>query len=249
MNTTTIKAIQTKVGVDDDGVAGHDTWQAIYSKVTATPISAKDFKPFVIAVQNALGLAVTGIVDDATWVAVAAKLGVTTNAGNNTPTAPADPDFDNSKVDSRSEGVIKNLLPNVQPYARTLVHMAADAGITIKVISGFRTYAEQDALYAKGRTKPGKIVTNAKAGFSNHNFGLAFDIGIFNGSSYIEESPDYKKVGAMGISLGLTWGGNWTSIQDEPHFELRPGWAANLSENDMLAGLRQRKNDGDDLFV
>jgi len=242
MNTATIKAIQAKVGVDDDGVAGHDTWQAIYSKVTATPINSKDFKPFVIAVQNALSISVTGIVDDATWTAVAVKLGV--NVG-----ASLDAGLNNSPVDARSEGNITNLLPQVQPLARALVNMAANAGITIKVISGLRTYAEQDALYAKGRTKPGKIVTNAKAGFSNHNFGLAFDIGIFQGSSYIEESPGYKKVGAMGVSLGFTWGGNWLSIQDEPHFELRPAWAANLSENDMLAGLRQRKNDGQDLLV
>lgn len=248
MNITTIKAIQTKVGVDDDGVAGHDTWQAIYSKITATPVNTKDFKPFVIAVQNALGVAITGVADDATWAALATKLGI--DAGDtNEESLPGNPGFDNSKVDARSEGNITNLLPEVQPYARTLVHKAADAGITIKVISGLRTYEEQDALYAKGRTKPGKIVTNAKAGFSNHNFGLAFDVGIFQGSSYIDESPDYKKVGAIGVSLGLTWGGNWLNIQDEPHFELRPAWAANLSESDMLAGLRQRKSDGADLLV
>ncbi len=45
----------------------------------------------------------------------------------------------------------------------------------------------------------------------------------------------------MGKSLGLSWGGDWKSIQDEPHFELRPDWAKDLSESDMLAGLRQRK--------
>lgn len=246
MNSSIIKAIQTKVGVDDDGVAGYDTWQAIYSKITATPVNKKDFKPFVVTVQNALGITVTGIADDTTWIAVANHLSINSETDAGEPNLPGP---DTSPVDTRSEGNITRLLPEVQPLARALVHMAAKAGITIKIISGLRTYEEQDALYAIGRTKPGKIVTNAKAGFSNHNFGLAFDIGIFNGSSYIDESPDYKKVGAMGVSLGFTWGGNWLSIQDEPHFELRPAWAANLSENDMLAGLRQRKSSGQSLLV
>lgn len=247
--TDVIKAIQTKVGVDDDGKPGHDTWQAIYSSITGTPANRKDFKPFIIAVQNALGIPVNGAADDNTWAAIAANLGINTgdsNAGN----APPPPvNSDDSPVDARSEGVIADLLPQVQPLARTLVHHAAAAGITIKVISGLRTYDEQDALFAQGRTTPGHIVTNARGGFSNHNFGLAFDIGIFEGGNYIEESPKYKTVGALGIAIGLAWGGNWVSIQDEPHFELRPDWASDLSESDMLAGLRQRKADDQDLLA
>jgi peptidoglycan L-alanyl-D-glutamate endopeptidase CwlK len=152
-------------------------------------------------------------------------------------------------VDDRSEKVIATLLPEVQPYARTLVHKAAEAGITIKVISGLRTYEEQDALFAQGRTTPGRKVTNAPAGHSNHNFGIAFDVGVFDGSNYIEESPDYKTVGKIGVDLGLEWGGNWQSIQDEPHFELRPDWASDLSESDMLAELRDRKDSGKEAYA
>lgn len=245
-STDTIKAIQTKVGVASDGQPGHDTWQAIYSAIYNTPVNPKDYKPFIIAVQNALSIPITGSADDNTWAAVCAGLGVNTGDGSS-GAQPAG--LDNSPVDARSEGIIANLLPQVQPLARTLVHKAAAAGITIKVISGLRTYAEQDALYAQGRTAPGHIVTNAKAGYSNHNFGLAFDVGIFQGSDYIDESPQYKTVGAMGVAMGLAWGGNWTTLQDEPHFELRPDWASNLSENDMLAGLRERKNNGQGLLV
>jgi peptidoglycan L-alanyl-D-glutamate endopeptidase CwlK len=147
-------------------------------------------------------------------------------------------------VDDRSEKVIATLLPRVQPYARTLVHKTADAEITIKVISGLRTYEEQDALFAQGRTKPGRRVTNAAAGHSNHNFGIAFDVGVFDGGTYIEESPGYKTVDQIGVDPGLEWGGNWKSIQDEPHFELRPDWASDMSEGDMLAELRDRKDSG-----
>lgn len=152
-------------------------------------------------------------------------------------------------VDTRSEKVIGTLHPKVQPYARALVLKAAEAGIAIKVISGLRTYEQQNELHAQGRSKPGKIVTNARGGYSNHNFGVAFDVGVFEGASYIPESPKYKAVGALGMELGLEWGGKWTSIQDEPHFQLRPAWAAGMKEKDMLAALRERKEKGKDFFA
>ncbi len=117
------------------------------------------------------------------------------------------------------------------------------------VISGLRAYEEQNDLYEQGRSKPGKIVTNARAGFSNHNFGIAFDVGVFEGTKYLDESPKYKAIGALGIELGLEWGGNWKSIQDEPHFQLRPKWAAAESDKDMLAELRSRKNSGKDFYA
>jgi peptidoglycan L-alanyl-D-glutamate endopeptidase CwlK len=152
-------------------------------------------------------------------------------------------------VDARSEKVIASLLPEVQSYARALVHKAADAGVTIKIISGLRTYQEQDALYAQGRTTPGDKVTNAKGGQSNHNFGIAFDIGVFEGNKYLSDSPKYKTVGILGVDLGLEWGGNWKTITDQPHFQLRPNWAKELTEKNMLAELRSRKASGENYFA
>jgi peptidoglycan L-alanyl-D-glutamate endopeptidase CwlK len=138
----------------------------------------------------------------------------------------------------------------VRDYARALVHAAAAVGIDIKVISGTRTYAEQDALYAIGRTVSGpRPVTNAKAGFSNHNFGIAFDIGVFEGTNYLGESPKYKTVGALGIQIGLFWGGSWQSFHDEPHFELKPTWAKDLSESEMVSELRKRHDSGENMFA
>lgn len=153
------------------------------------------------------------------------------------------------RVDDRSEKAIATLLPQVQPYARALVRKAAQHGITIKIISGLRTYEEQNELFAQGRTKPGRIVTNARGGFSNHNFGMAFDVGVFEGTNYLDESPKYKAVGALGMELGLEWGGNWKTIVDEPHFQLRPKWAADLNERDTLAELRARKDSGKGAYV
>ena len=151
-------------------------------------------------------------------------------------------------VDPRSEKVISKLLPEVQPLARALVQKAASNGIKIKVISGLRSYEEQDALYAQGRTTEGNIVTNAKGGFSNHNFGVAFDIGVFEGTSYLGESAKYRAVGVLGSELGLEWGGNWKTIVDQPHFQLRPSWAKDLIERDLLKVLRARVAAGDPIY-
>jgi peptidoglycan L-alanyl-D-glutamate endopeptidase CwlK len=186
------------------------------------------------AIQKALGIGVDGYAGPETWQAIYNR--IVPNAPPLTATS--------DKVDDRSEKVIATLLPEVQPSARALVTKAGADGITIKVISGLRTYDEQNDLYAQGRTKPGKIVTNARGGRSNHNFGIAFDIGVFEGGQYLDESPKYKGVGVLGMDLGLEWGGNWKTIQDEPHFQLRPKWAGDLSEGDMLAKLRLRKESG-----
>lgn len=126
-------------------------------------------------------------------------------------------------VDPRSEAAISTLVSSVQPLARMLVKLAAEKGITIKIISGLRTYEEQDHLYEIGRTKPGRIVTHSRGGQSWHNHGVAFDVGVFEGSKYIEESPHYKTVGLLGESIGLEWGGRFKSFVDEPHFQFTNG--------------------------
>jgi peptidoglycan L-alanyl-D-glutamate endopeptidase CwlK len=158
--------------------------------------------------------------------------------------------FTGETVDERSERVIATLHPRLQDKARQLVQRAASSGIKIKVISGLRTYDEQNALYAQGRTSSGKIVTNARGGYSNHNFGVAFDVGVFSadGSKYLDESPSYKTVGQLGKALGFEWGGDWSSIQDQPHFQLRPTWANGMKESEMLAEMRRRKSAGADVF-
>ena len=196
----------------------------------------------ISSLQEELGLHVDGKAGPDTWEAIYKRIAPKKATSKAMPALT-------EKVDDRSEKNIATLLPQVQPYARALVLKAAAAGITIKVISGLRTYEEQDALYEQGRSKPGPVVTNARGGYSNHNFGIAFDIGVWDGGKYVGESPKYKAVGALGIDLGLVWGGNWKTIQDEPHFQLRPDWAADLTEKNMLAELRSRKSSGTDAYA
>lgn len=197
----------------------------------------------ISAVQQSLGVTVDGKAGPETWGAIYQRL-VKNDIKGQVPSMAI------SAVDSRSEKTIATLLPEVQPIARTLVQKAALSGIKIKIISGLRSYAEQDALYAQGRGgQPGEIVTKAKGGYSNHNFGIAFDIGVFEGSQYLEDSPKYKAVGILGVELGLEWGGNWKTIVDQPHFQLRPAWASNFTEKQMLAELRSRHDSGTSVFT
>lgn len=195
----------------------------------------------ITEVQKKLNVDADGKAGPETWGAIHRAI-VKPETGGASPPTPV------SKVDERSEKNIITLLAEVRPIARALVQKAAATDIQIKIISGFRTYAEQDALYAKGRTAPGPKVTNARGGYSNHNFGIAFDIGVFSGNSYLPESSKYKAVGALGVDLGLEWGGNWTSLVDQPHFQLRPVWAIGMKEKDMLAAFRERVANNQSIF-
>ena len=147
--------------------------------------------------------------------------------------------------DERTERNISSLHPAVQPRAREFMRLALDLaakhGVIVRIISGLRSYAEQDALYAKGRTAQGPKVTNARAGFSNHNFGTAWDIGLFKGKTYLAASPIYREIGIAARSLGLTWGGDFKSFPDTPHYEVPTGHT--------LAQMRQRVAAKKDIFV
>lgn len=200
-----------------------------------------DTQKLISAVQNALGVEVDGKAGPETWSAIVKRL-IPDQAISLTDTSTSD-------LDPRSKKNIDTLLPEVRTYAIALIQKAALNGIQIKIISGLRTYEEQDLLFAKGRPDNGPKVTNGKGGQSNHNFGIAFDIGIFEGGEYLARSPKYKAVGVLGMDLGLEWGGNWTNFHDEPHFQLRPTWAREMPERDMLALLRKRKSDHQEVFV
>lgn len=114
-----------------------------------------------------------------------------------------------------------NLLhPTVQPYANKLVEECEKAGLKIKITDTLRTKAEQNALYAQGRTKPGNKVTNASYPKSNHNWGIAFDFCRDDGKgAFYDNDGFFTKVGQVGKRIGLEWGGDWTSFKDKPHFE------------------------------
>ena len=124
--------------------------------------------------------------------------------------------------DERTERNIATLHPKAQEKARQFMQavlpIMPQRGVVARIISGTRSYAEQDALFAK---RP--QVTKARGGYSNHNFGIAWDIGLFREKDYLEDSPLYRECGEIGRSLGLEWGGDWKSFKDEPHFQVPTG--------------------------
>lgn len=126
-----------------------------------------------------------------------------------------------ARFDGRSERCIVTLHPRAQEAARGFLKRVKDAGIDARIISGTRTYAEQDALFNQGRGGvPGPVVTKSKGGQSNHNFGIAWDIGIFEQGRYLPETPLYDSASQAGLVPGIEWGGSWTSFPDRPHYQL-----------------------------
>lgn len=118
--------------------------------------------------------------------------------------------------------------PQLQAKAASLIAECKNQGLLIRIGETLRTVAEQDELYAQGRTKPGKIVTNARGSSyrSMHQWGVAFDFYRNDGTGAYNEAGDFfNRVGALGKSIGLEWGGDWKSIKDKPHFQL-PDWGS-----------------------
>ena len=106
--------------------------------------------------------------------------------------------------------------------------------LEVRLVQTWRSQAEQNALYAQGRTKPGRKVTWTKSSAHNtdlpetpHGDAEAFDIGVFDGSKYLtgatkKELDYYRQLGPIGEALGLVWGGRWQT-PDLPHYE-RKDW-------------------------
>lgn len=130
----------------------------------------------------------------------------------------------------------KALHPLLQQKITELEKLCEKGGLKIGIGECLRTVAEQDALYAQGRTEPGKRVTNARGSTysSQHQWGIAFDFYRDDGTGAFNEKGDFfTKVGSLAKTLGLGWGGDWKSPVDKPHLYL-PDWGS------TTANLRQR---------
>lgn len=115
------------------------------------------------------------------------------------------------------KGILKSsrLHPRLAGLAETIVTTAWKKGLKVMVFEGYRDGKRQNELYTKGTTR-------ARAGKSYHNFGLAVDIVFLNEKGEPSWSPEHnwQKLGEIGKSLGLTWGGDFKRIKDYGHFEL-----------------------------
>lgn len=149
-----------------------------------------------------------------------------------------------TEVQAKSAPIISRIGNEAVRFgALKLVERCYNRGIDIRITQGLRTIEEQNALYAQGRTVPGPIVTNARGGQSYHNFSLAIDFVLIKGGydmKYDGDSDgiaDWVEVVSEAKVLGFSWGGDWKSFKDYPHFEMTFGLP--------LADLRDGKRPSD----
>lgn len=150
---------------------------------------------------------------------------------------------------------LDDLLLPVKWRALKLIHECKSIGIDLLVISTLRDVEAQDALYAQGRTAPGRIVTNARGGESFHNFRVALDcVPLRNGKPIwgtsgngIDNDPSddatddleiWQRIGELGEAQGLEWAGRWKRFREFPHFQFTGG----LTLADFRAGKTLEKS-------
>jgi len=119
---------------------------------------------------------------------------------------------------------LKELLPVVRTKVDAFIAAAKKQGIDLLVTSTYRDAESQNALYAQGRTLPGKIVTNAKAGQSWHNHRCAIDVvPVVNGKAVWNDAALWVRIGAIGKAAGLEWAGDWKRFKETAHFQYTGG--------------------------
>jgi len=131
------------------------------------------------------------------------------------------------KQDKVTQDRINKLHPIWREQVREAIAEANENladNVQVRIVQGLRTFAEQDALYAQGRTTPGPRVTKAKAGASLHNYGLAIDFCLLIGNKTIswdmkkdfdnDKQADWIEVVRAFTKRGYLWG---ASFGDNPH--------------------------------
>lgn len=195
----------------------------------------KDLRSIIMDIQRAVGVDADGIFGPMTAQAVMRDLNAAAGIdGDGTGWMPGTAGEEwKDGLDERTVSNIATLdvkcRERFAQFARLAKATAATLGCDYVMISGNRSYADQDELYAQGRTQPGKIVTKARGGYSNHNFGIAGDFGVFRGKAYLDGSDAtlaakvHKACSVHAKACGLAWGGTWTGFTDLPHYEVSTG--------------------------
>lgn len=132
---------------------------------------------------------------------------------------------------------VDDLVFPVKKRALNFIHACKEVGIDLLVTCTLRDAEAQDALYAQGRTEPGRKVTNARGGSSCHQYGVALDVvPMRNGKPvWTTSGADgvlWRRIGEIGESCGLEWAGRWATFPEFPHFQFTNG----LSIADFKAG-------------
>jgi peptidoglycan L-alanyl-D-glutamate endopeptidase CwlK len=119
---------------------------------------------------------------------------------------------------------LTDLNPKVAALASEFINRCKAKGIDILITSTYRDKESQDALYAQGRTAPGKKVTNAKGGQSFHNWKVAFDfVPLVNGKAMWSDTALFTQCGEIAEQVGLEWAGRWKTFKELAHCQYTNG--------------------------
>ena len=134
-------------------------------------------------------------------------------------------------INSRS---LDDLISPAKERVERFLSLCKDEGIDLLVTSTYRDNESQQALYEQGRTTAGKVVTNAKAGDSWHNWRCAVDVvPMVNGKpNWDGLHPVWDQIGQLGEQAGLEWAGRWRTFKELAHFQYTGG----LTLTDLKSG-------------
>ena len=129
-------------------------------------------------------------------------------------------------VDSHNEMILSKMIKELAPFAKELIYLTQEKGINIRLLYGGVVNKEPLSLC---------------------NFGLTFDIGIFDQNAvgeliYNGDILLYANVAKMAESIGLTWAADQKTFSQQSRFELRPSWAFRMNDMEMLNELQRRKD-------
>ena len=127
---------------------------------------------------------------------------------------------------------LSRLHPELTRRWSKISQAAAILGHPILPVQGWRSWKDQNELFAQGRTREGKIVTRAQGGESWHNYGKALDFAFMDSQlkpDWGEDRP-WEMIGEMAEATGLRWGGRW-KVPDRPHLD----W---VTAGETLAALK-----------
>ena len=129
-------------------------------------------------------------------------------------------------MDANSDARLAEVMPALAQKVKELARRLALEDISIRVTQGLRSWAQQQALYDQGRTKPGPIVTNCPGGHSYHNLGMAVDV-VPDFADRTPPAPDWnihhpawQRIVTIATDLGLQSGALWRTFKDWPHLQL-----------------------------
>lgn len=146
------------------------------------------------------------------------------------------------------DNISRSLIGTLHPIARERFIAFIDEieeafEVTVRIVQGYRSMAQQQAIYDQGRSKPGKIVTWSPPGSSYHNYGLAIDVAPWKADhSALDWGYDYKRWLPIAIKHELNWGGLFPKgKEDGDHYEFKAGynWRDLLHKqqvNDLIPG-------------